>query len=522
MNSGWQRTLRHLARTPNHAAVPVLIPLLDSPHEPIQVAALDALLERKSPGGLQEILRRLNRIRPGWESVLAEKCGRLADTFRDAILGPDRRLAAYACEAICTFREYDLVPVLITALEAPGNPFADLAGRTIVRLAEQLSEETGQTPDRRRRDPQFVRRNMVAALEKSVERYPTHWRRESFEAFLMLAGRENATLQQVLHNPDHPCLNDILRILRTSEKQGVFRLLLSFLDDPHAPLTALQVIAGRSDHAFVSALLERVADGHHTVAAFNFRRMEYLAWASPQRLEHLAQFTDAEQAAAVRVISCSAMSPAEALTALSHLASQGAVPARRAAIQALAEYPGYRANAVITQALSDPDPVVVAHAARQIRGRGLPDALTRLIALADHPHEAVRQAVRESLTEFSFAKYLASFDILDPEVRQSTGELVRKLDPTTLDGLRAEMASSNRSRRIRAITMAVAMDLADELEPELTLLVDDKDHLVRLEAVEVLSTLNSPIAHDALRLALTDPSAVVQDAARRALHQLTW
>src|SRR5690606_33388022 len=136
VNSGWQRTLRHLARTPNHAAVPVLIPLLDSPHEPIQVAALDALLERKSPGGLQEILRRLNRIRPGWESVLAEKCGRLADTFRDAILGPDRRLAAYACEAICTFREYDLVPVLITALEAPGNPFADLAGRTIVRLAE--------------------------------------------------------------------------------------------------------------------------------------------------------------------------------------------------------------------------------------------------------------------------------------------------------------------------------------------------------------------------------------------------
>lgn len=522
VTSGWQKTLHHLARTPNDAAVAVLIPLLDSPHQDIQVAALDALLERRSPGGLHEILRRLNRIRPGWETVLEEKCGRMADTFRDAILGQDRRLAAYACEAVCTFREYDLMPALIAAVEAPANPLADLAGRTIVRLAEQLSEEFDQTPDHRRRDPQFVRRNLVASLESSVERFDRHGRKETLEAYLMLAARENATLKQILLDPTNPCLPDVLRMLRSSDKRGVFRLLLSFLDDPHAPLAALQVIAGRTDQAFVSALLSKVAEAQRTHAFYNFSRLEHLAWAAPERIRELEEFSDIQQAAAVRLIAASGMARSEIVAALAHMALRASVPARRAAVEALADYPVPKADAAIAEALNDPDPHVVARATRQVRGRSLPDALARLISLADHPHEAVRQAVRDSLTEFSFAKYLASFDTLDPDVQRSTGELVRKLDPTTLAGLRAEMASNTRSRRLRAIAMAAAMNLVDDLQDELALMADDRDSIVRVEAIEVLANLNSPAAHDALRLALTDPSPAVQDAARRALHQLIW
>lgn len=522
MSSGWQKTLHHLARTSNDAAVAVLIPLLDSPHQEIQVAALDALLERRSPTGLQEILRRLNRIRPGWEDVLAEKCGRMAETFRVAILGQDRRLAAYACEAVCTFREYDLMPALVAALEAPGNPLADLAGRTMVRLAEQVSEDSDHTPDRRRRDPQFIRRNLVACLESSVERYGRHGRKETLEAFLMLAGRENATLKQVLLDPANPCQADVLHMLRSSEKRSVHRLLLSFLDDPHAPLSALHVIAGRADRPFVTALLNKAAEVPRSYTLHNFRRIEHLAWATPGRIQELEDFSEHQQTAAVRVIASTGMPRNEVVPALAHMAQRGAVPARRAAIELLAEYPGPQADAAIAQALHDPDPLVVAHATRQIRWRGLPDALARLIRMADHPHEAVRQAVRDSLTEFSFAKYLASFDTLTPEIRTSTGELVRKLDPNTLAGLRAEMASTTRARRLRAIAMAVAMNAVHELQDALALMIDDHDDHVRLEVVEVLSHLNSPAAHDALQMALNDPSPAVQSAARRALLQLTW
>jgi len=70
--------------------------------------------------------------------------------------------------------------------------------------------------------------------------------------------------------------------------------------------------------------------------------------------------------------------------------------------------------------------------------------------------------------------------------------------------------------------MAVAMNAVHELQDALALMIDDHDDKVRLEVVEVLSHLNSPAAHDALQLALTDPSPAVQSAARRALLQLTW
>ncbi len=522
MSSGWQKTLHHLAHTSNDAALAVLIPLLDSPHQEIQVAALDALLERRSPAGLHEILVRLNRLRPGWENVLAEKGGRMADTFRAAILGQDRRLAAYACEAVCIFREYEAMPALVAAVETPGNPLADLLGRTIVRLAEQLSEGCDHTPDRRRRDPQIIRRNLLASLEGSVQRFGRHGRKEPLEAFLLLAGRENALLKNVLLDPANACQAEIVNILRSSDKPSVRRLLLSFLDDPHAPLAALHVIAGRMDPAFVTALLNKAAEANRTFASHNFRRMDRLAWAAPDRIHELEAFAETQQATAVRMIASTGMPRSQIVAALAHMAVRGAAEARRAAVAALADYSGPLADAAIGQALQDLDPVVVANAARQIRWRGLPDALARLIRMADHPHEAVRQAVRKSLTEFSFTKYLASFDVLSPEIRTSTGELVRKLDPSTLTGLRSEMAATTRSRRLRAIAMAVAMNAVHELQDALALMIDDHDDRVRLEVVEVLSHLNSPAAHDALQSALNDPSPAVQSAARRALLQLTW
>ncbi len=518
MNIGWKQTFEFLAHTENDAAVAVLAPALDSAQEAIQVAALEALLERKNPDGLLEILRRLNQIRPAWRNVLAEKSGRLGSTFRDAVLGKERRLAAYACEAICQFHEFDLMPSLLTALEADGNDFASLMGTTVIRLAEALSLELDQTPDRRRRDPQFVRRSLVAALEKSLERFSQHGRKETIEAFLMLASRENATLKQILLDPGHPCYADVLRVLQSSERAGVFRLLLSFIGDPHAPLAALQVVTHRVDLEFVSALLTKAAEDHRSVAVYNLKRLENVAWAMPEHLAMLGELSEDLQASAVRFIGGSSMSRSKSLAAMRFLAEHGSVPARRAAMEALAEYPGSGATEAVVKGLDDPDPCVVAHAARQLRGRGIPHSFSRLIGLADHPHDAVRQAVRESLTEFSFEKYLANFDLLEPEVRRGTGELVFKIDTTAPTLLRAEMASPTRTRRLRAISMTVAMGAVEAMEANLIEMLEDDDHMVRLEAVDVLATRGSPTARQALERALTDPSASVQQAASRGLR----
>ena len=519
MDGRWKQTLHWLAHTENDAAVPVLVAALDSPHVNLQVAALEALLERRNPQGLQQILDRLNPIPDAWHDVLSEKSGRLANTFRDAVVGDDYRRASLACEAICVFREFDLMPSLLTALEADSGPQAELFGQAVVRLAEALSSELDQTPDRRRRDPQFVRRSLVAALEKSVERFSKHRRKEAIEAFLMLASRENASLKQILLDPQNPCTPDVLRVLKTSDRPGVFRLLLSFIDDPHAPLAALGVLTSRTDAAFVKALLDKMAEDHRSVALYNFQRLEQIGWATAEHTHLLDELTEEQQATAVRFIAGSGMPRGATVNAILHLAQRGGVPARRAAMETLAGYPGAEVTAAVLKGLDDPDHLVVAHAARQLRPRNVPGSVSRLIALAGHPHMAVRQAVHECLTEFSCEKYLASFDHLEPAVRRSTGELVFKIDPSAAQTLRKELQTQTRWRRLRGIAMVVAMNAIADMEADLIERLEDDDHRVRIEAIEALAMRDSEAARQALLIALTDPSVQVQQAASSGLHR---
>jgi HEAT repeat protein len=129
----------------------------------------------------------------------------------------------------------------------------------------------------------------------------------------------------------------------------------------------------------------------------------------------------------------------------------------------------------------------------------------------------VRQAVRQCLSEFSFKRFLAAFDALDDEVRQSTGMLVNKIDPQTVPMLETEMASHLHVRRLRALRMARAVGAVPQLEESIFCLLGDEDHLVRAEAAAALAESMTPASRDALERALQDRSPIVQEAARKSL-----
>jgi len=144
----------------------------------------------------------------------------------------------------------------------------------------------------------------------------------------------------------------------------------------------------------------------------------------------------------------------------------------------------------------------------------------RLISLVDSPHEIVRCAARGCLSEFSFRRYLAAFDLLGSDARQGTGLLVKKIDPQSLPLLMIEMGSKSRTRRLRALSMAAVMDFARDTEARILELLDDEDHFVRAAAATALSRCDTPTARAALRRALLDRSVKVQEAAERGLEAL--
>ncbi len=137
--TGLAKTLLVLAKTPNEAAVAILVAALDADDPAIREGALSALLDRRSPVGQHEILKRLHLCADHWRPIIEARQGCLTGALRDAVLGTDVELCQRACEAIVWLREFDLLPALLVAAEDRSHPSVDRAAHTIIDLAELLS-----------------------------------------------------------------------------------------------------------------------------------------------------------------------------------------------------------------------------------------------------------------------------------------------------------------------------------------------------------------------------------------------
>jgi HEAT repeat protein len=266
-------------------------------------------------------------------------------------------------------------------------------------------------------------------------------------------------------------------------------------------------------------LLRKIGFEPGPVAALNLKRMESIAWLKPNA-GRLDELDDAEQHSAVVLLMASGMRRLDGFATIERLVRQGQPGGRLAAAAALAQFNGAEANALALAALADVDPRVQAAIVPQLRPRGIPGSLQRLIDLLESPHELVRHAARASLAEFNLEKFLAAFDLLEDEARRSTGALVRKVNPEAGSVLSSEMLSPSRNRRLRAVQAAEAMGLAPEIETSIIGLLEDDDHVVRNAAARALGSCLSPVAHQALCDALADRSVIVQQTAEDSLLRL--
>jgi len=517
---GLQTTFDVLAATRNEAAVSVLLPALDSEQRAVQEGALRALLARRSAAGHRELVHRWDALGERARSIVVERAERLSGAVRDALLASDPRLCANACEVLLRIHDYDLVPVLVGVAEDEANPNRDVAAQTLVRLAEALYVELAAPRDyQNRRNPQLIRQHVVTSLEASMQRFDRHKCREVLDAFLILSGRENVTLKRLLQNPHEPAYLAAIEALNNSPRPGVMRLILSFLDDPHAPLAIINVLTHRGDRAFVRHLLNKIGHELTSTMRANIRRMESLSWLHGD-LTLLDALDDNQQSALVQLSVGSGMKRVQAFGLVQLILRTGRVGGRRAASLALSGFTGSHANQLVIEGLEDDDPQVVANLLEQLRKRGIPGALTRLMEFVDSPHPEICRAVQRSLGEFSFSRFLAAFDMLDEKVRGSTGWLVRRIDPTTVSGLAAELAAEGRSRRLRALAVAPYACVVDDLCGQIVELLSDADHFVRAAAAQALGHSSSADAQQALRMALLDRSVTVQEAAEASLQAI--
>ncbi|MGC3972063.1 MAG: HEAT repeat domain-containing protein [Pirellulales bacterium] len=334
---------------------------------------------------------------------------------------------------------------------------------------------------------------------------------------MQLTTRDNAAMTGLLNDVRESTFVPLLQVLHGSQRAGVLRLLIGFLDDARPPSAGLASLFRRTDRRCVDALLRKFHSEPGQTLKNNLRHVEHIAWLHDQGL--IDQLEDSQQQAVVRLATSANLKRDDVVKSLEHIALRGKPGGRRAAIEGLRPFNGADANAVVLRALRDGDVYVRAAALSQLRPRGIPGALTSLIDALDSSSRPERDAARANLEEFNFKRFLPAFDMLEEEVRRTTAALVKKIDYSAAQQLREEMESPQAKRRTRALRITAAMELAKELEPELIARADDDDHLVRVEATRVLATLTTAAAQEKLLAMASDSSFAVREAAWAALEE---
>jgi hypothetical protein len=519
MSNGLSTTFQILSKTENESAVRVLLPALDSPQPTIQDGALAALLTRHNTAAQTEILRRTSSLSQRWKYIIQAQSGRLTGAMRDAVLGHDEALAQKACTAAVMFSNFDLIPTLLTALESPSQSKVEMASATLMKLIDQLCGELSRGEEGGgRSDLQWIHKHVLTCLETSMQRYGRHNRREVIEAFLYLTDSDNVVLNEILENPHHVLYLVFTDTMSKSSHGGITSLLLNYLDKPQIPSSVMSIMANRCDVNFIREFLCKVGVEPSPAVCQNLKRMVVITWL--RNIKGIVNSLSEEaQHSLVVLATASGISREQIYTVIEYVLLNGKPAGRREAVRALADFNGSNANALALKALNDADSQVQANVITQLRHRGIPGIMQKLVEKLDSPHHAVRQAAREALSEFSFKRFLGSYETLDESSRKSSAELMKKVDQQAIPLLCDELQSPARSKRLRGLEIVKIMNVAMQVEEQLICLLQDDDHIIRAEAATILGGCRSRGVKQALQEVAQDESSDVREAAQSSFEK---
>lgn len=521
MKSGLKKTFQYLKKTENEAAVELLIQGLDSKLDAVRAESLRTLLERRSPAGHRAVFARIPKFDESDRSIIAERPDRMVRVVSEALKTADKATCMNAFQAILTFRLYEVLPALTDVLKTPDSPFFQPATQIIGELADAFYLElSGKNRPEKHCDYDTLRKRLTGTLEEAVASYSVHQSQEVLEAFLMLAKPQNVLLRRILQSPDETVHAPLLEIMKTSQRGGVLRLLLSFLEDPQMPNVARTVLTTREDPKYLENLAHYVGSNPKRGVLESLTTFKSIVWARPGAPVFDA-LDDACQESLVTILTHSAVTRPQVLDTLGHLLIHGKPGGRRAAARAIEHYKENEATEFVRAAVDDDDPGVLAAILPQLRTRNVPDALSLLIRMVDSPHEEVRMALGIAMPEFTFRQFMTNFDSMSEELLPTTGHLVRKIDLKAADELKGELSGLSPVRRRRAVQVAAAMGVVRALEQEVIERLSDDDHMVRIAAAKALAECDTMPSWEALRDAMLDKSVIVQEAAEASLTMIS-
>lgn len=526
MSAALDRTFELLARTGGPASTDALVAALDVPDDRIRLKAVQVLVRRSDFLSGRELVLHWPSFAPEIRTVLERNVTTLSGTLRQCLQSGDTPCRQHALEMVAALEDYGQIGALVQLLESSAGQERDWVEHALRGLVDRLSEhlrfdrESAAVGNTRRylREAPRIRQVFLETLEKSANRFEAHRSAVVVEALLALADPGDSQLKRLFRDPRSPLAEAAGEQLLKSTHPGVLTLLFESQGQTHPFLPATQALSRREDPEFVCHILRQWPKSLTPIQQRNFREVQSFAFLERRPL-NLEVLPPGLHKRLVVFLTAIGLAQDHKLEVLEWLVRHGSPEGRLAATGVLAEIPDEKVHEVVLEGLESDVSEVQAWATTQLRPREIPGAIELLLERLDSPLLDVREAARTELGDFNLNRVLDLYEGLDAVRARAVGKLVRKIDPETIEKLRAELAHPVHRRRLRAIQCAERVGWLEDVQPELVARLDDEESIVRRAAVEALQSFPKLATRELPRM-MQDPSPRVRDSVDHVLSSI--
>ena len=500
---------------PNSAADAALLEALPFQAPDVQAVALDMLLRRAHAPELIRIVGRFHEFDSALRKLIADRAGDFSTGLRGAISSPHVQDQTNAIEMIAEGGDTRTAYLLAEAL---GSRHAG----TRKRAAEVLSDLTGRllspvnnadpTPPPPRPGERFRQADQLAdALAEAVRRWDRHVQPNILRAAMWLGDRTESEIRRKLQDRRSTLGRALQRMLSESADHRSAGFVLRALAIQALRPAAVRAITQAQDDAFLAALCGEswLLHDHHITQGCHWVRIG--PWC--QRVLDLLPNMDRRQVAgAVRLLMNVGGTTDQRTILIRELIAVDRGDVRRAVTWRLVGDTGEISNRCLILLASRPGDAISRMASREVRRRlrrrrdvatVTPPATTG----DDDPNEA-------------FECCWNAFDELVTQRAADARTAMRNRFPDIPSLIHAKLTSPQAFDRARALRLAAATGLVEELDDAVRDLAHDPDSIVRSSAVGMLDRLPGRKTTRLLRMAVNDPDDRVQANAIEVLDKL--
>jgi HEAT repeat protein len=507
------RLVQALVDSKNEAADEVLLEALRAGNDAEKSLALNALFRRASLKGLVGLIEQYTELPTALGAQVLGNVKQLHAALRECSRSKHQKVVLAAIRLISAGKQGKLTYILAEELHGTDDVVAKNASDAMVELARWVANLTRKlqtmkydldagAPEKKEdagveareiyEQLMGERGEIEYAVARAIDVHRGKYANELLRAALLLADWPGSKTLAILNTPRHGGQNAMVRRLgQAPDSEHVDAFLLA------ASLGGLRshfgtVFSHIADPPVLDALLRRthwLKDGQLQMCMHQVARGVW--WDDGELGRDLLRRDDEDASRIGEWISVSGMHDVmqdERLEKLrQHLPNH--FSGRLRLLRLAMRRPRGASMALIKSFLMDPDERLSRLAVREIVRRRPADFENMLIKLTTTAPESVRRVISRALGEVGFANFWERWDRLDGETRKAAGRAMLKVLSDGLKRLERKIRSGPVDSRIKAISIAQELQVADSLEAVLKQACADPNVKLRSKAVLVLAEM---------------------------------